>query len=116
MRRAECDAEFRREMLKTGVELLLTGDREDAESGREKLRTYVNATIGSEQLASQLGKSPKSLMRMLSAIRCLAGADALGIVGRQFPMRRTARLALPTGEKRRSKSAAAPAGPLTGRS
>jgi DNA-binding phage protein len=67
VRRAERDAEFRREMLKTGVELLLTGDPEDAEIGREKLRTYVNATIGFERLASQLGKSPKSLMRMLSA-------------------------------------------------
>jgi len=65
--RAERDPEFRREMLKTGVELLLTGDPEDAAIGREKLRTYVNATIGFERLASQLGKSPKSLMRMLSA-------------------------------------------------
>lgn len=54
-------------MLETGVELLFTGDPEDAEIGREKLRTYVNATIGFERLASQLGNSPKSLMRMLSA-------------------------------------------------
>ena len=67
VRRAERDAEFRREMLKTGIELLLTGDIEDAEIGREKLRTYINATVGFERLASQLGKSPKSLMRMFSA-------------------------------------------------
>jgi DNA-binding phage protein len=66
-RRAERDPEFRREMLKTGVELLLTGNLEDAAIGREKLRTYINATIGFESLAAELDKSPKSLMRMLSA-------------------------------------------------
>ena len=67
VRRAERDPEFRREMLKTGVELLLTGDPEDAAIGREKLRTYINATIGFERLAAELDKSPKSLMRMFSA-------------------------------------------------
>jgi DNA-binding phage protein len=30
------------------------------------LRDYVNATVGFEQLGTQLHKSPKSLMRMLS--------------------------------------------------
>ena len=66
VRRAERDPEFRLEMLKTGIELLLTGVPEDAAIGREKLRTYINATIGFERLAADLGKSPKSLMRMFS--------------------------------------------------
>jgi len=64
--RAERDPEFRREMLKSGIELLLTGDPEDAEIGRESLRTYINATIGFETLGKRTEKSPKSLMRMFS--------------------------------------------------
>jgi len=67
VRRAARDPEFRLEMLKTGVELLLTGVPEDTAIGREKLRTYINATVGFEGLAAELGKSPKSLMRMFSA-------------------------------------------------
>lgn len=64
--RAERDPEFRRAMLETGVEMLLTGDPDDAEIGRESIRTYINATIGFEALAKRIGKSPKSLMRMFS--------------------------------------------------
>lgn len=64
--RAEKDAEFRRAMLETGVEMLLTGDPEDAEIGRESIRSYIHATIGFEALAKRIGKSPKSLMRMFS--------------------------------------------------
>lgn len=65
--RAERDPVFRREMLESGVELLFTGDPEDAEIGREKLRTYINATIGFEALGKRIQKSPKSLMRMFSS-------------------------------------------------
>lgn len=64
--RAERDADFRRALLRTGIEMLLTGDPDDAEIGRESLRTYINATIGFEVLAKRLRKSPKSLMRMFS--------------------------------------------------
>jgi DNA-binding phage protein len=82
VRRAERDAEFRREMLKTGIELLLTGDSEDAEIGREKLRTYINATVGFERLASQLGKSPKSLMRMFSAAGNPSLSNLSAVIGK----------------------------------
>ena len=64
--RAERDAEFRRALLETGIEMLLTGDPDDAEIGRESIRTYINATIGFEALAKRTKKSPKSLMRMFS--------------------------------------------------
>lgn len=64
--RAERDPEFRRALLETGIEMLLTGDPEDAEIGRESIRTYINATIGFEALAKRTQKSPKSLMRMFS--------------------------------------------------
>jgi len=65
--RAQRDTAFRREMLKHGIELILSGDPEDAALGREQLRDYVNATIGFPELARLVGKNPKTLMQMLSA-------------------------------------------------
>jgi DNA-binding phage protein len=62
--RAERDSEFRIGLLKEGVEALLRGD---LDQGKILLRDYVNATVGFEQLAAATHKSPKSLMRMLSA-------------------------------------------------
>jgi hypothetical protein len=38
----------------------------DLETGKAVLREYVNGTIGFLQLGAALGRSPKSLMRMLS--------------------------------------------------
>lgn len=64
--RAERDAKYRRALLETGIEMLLTGDPDDAEIGRESIRTYINATIGFEALAKRTRKSAKSLMRMFS--------------------------------------------------
>ena len=59
--RAERDPAFRAELLKEGVECLLSGDME---TGKAVLRDYINATIGFEELAGLTAKSPKSLMRM----------------------------------------------------
>lgn len=81
MARAESDADFRRALLKSGVELMLTGDPEDAAVGREKLRTYINATIGFESLAERVGKSPKSLMRMFSATGNPRLANLSAVIG-----------------------------------
>lgn len=39
----------------------------DLDTGKSLLRDYINATTGFEALADGIGKSPKSLMRMLSA-------------------------------------------------
>ena len=39
---------------------------DDLETGKSLLQDYINATIGFEGLSDALGKSPKSLMRMLS--------------------------------------------------
>lgn len=54
--RAERDAKYRRVLLGTGIEMLLTGDPDDAEIGRESIRTYINATIGFEVLAKRTRK------------------------------------------------------------
>lgn len=60
--RAQRDAGYRRALLREALEQLLDGD---VETGRAILGTYINATIGYPALAASLGKSPKSLMRML---------------------------------------------------
>jgi len=55
------DAAFREELLKEGIECLLTGD---LDTGKAVLRDYINATIGFDALSAATDKSPKSLMRM----------------------------------------------------
>ena len=60
--RVERDSAFREELLKEGIECLLTGD---VETGKAILRDYINATIGFDTLGKLTGKSSKSLMRML---------------------------------------------------
>ena len=62
--RAERDSAFRVGLLEEALEALVSND---LETGKILLRDYVNATVGFEQLGSALSKSPKSLMRMLSA-------------------------------------------------
>ena len=59
--RIERDPTFREELLKEGIECLLSGD---VETGKAVLRDYINATIGFEELGGLTDKSPKSLMRM----------------------------------------------------
>ena len=59
--RIERDPAFREELLKEGVDCLLSGE---VETGKAVLRDYINATIGFEELSSLTHKSPKSLMRM----------------------------------------------------
>ena len=60
--RVERDPSFREALLKEGVECLLSGD---IDTGKAVLRDYINATVGFEELSRLVGKSPKSLMRML---------------------------------------------------
>jgi DNA-binding phage protein len=61
--RAEKDAEFRRSLLIEALDLLVSGD---VATGKAVLRTYINATIGFEALAAEVGVPSKSLMRMFS--------------------------------------------------
>jgi hypothetical protein len=59
--RVERDPAFREELLKEGVEYLLTGD---VDTGKVILRDYINATIGFNALGSLTDRSPKSLQRI----------------------------------------------------
>lgn len=62
LKRAEKDADFRRQMLIEAVNELLAGD---LSAGKAILRDYINATITFEGLAERTGKPAKSLHRML---------------------------------------------------
>jgi DNA-binding phage protein len=62
--RAERDPEFKVGLLEEALDAFLSAD---LETGKVLLRDYVNATLGFEQLAKRLHRSPKTLMRMLSA-------------------------------------------------
>jgi hypothetical protein len=44
--RTDLDPAFREELLKGGIECLLSGD---VDTGKAVLRDYINATIGSEE-------------------------------------------------------------------
>lgn len=60
--RAERDVAFRAALLAEAVDLLLSGD---TATGKSVLRNFINATVGFEDLAQDVGTPPKSLMRML---------------------------------------------------
>ena len=62
--RVQRDKKFRVALFQEAAEPFLRGE---IELGKTLLRDFVNATIGFSELAESLGKSPKSLMRMLSA-------------------------------------------------
>ena len=58
----ERSAEFRRALLSEALAVMATGD---IETGKIVLREYINGTVGFPALGEALGRSPKSLMRML---------------------------------------------------
>lgn len=62
--RAATDSAFRSALLTEAVDLLLSGD---VGTGKAVLRDYINATVGFEYLAEEVGTPSKSLMRMFSA-------------------------------------------------
>ena len=54
--------EFRWALLAEALAVMATGD---IQTGKIVLREYINGTIGFTELGAALGRSPKSLMRML---------------------------------------------------
>lgn len=57
------DKKFRRAFLSEAINEMLAGD---LDSAKAVLREYINGTVGFIELGKTLGRSPKSLMRMLS--------------------------------------------------
>ena len=60
--RVQRDAAFRTELLREGIESLLSGELDVAKT---VLRDYINATVGFGDLAAATRHTSKSLMRML---------------------------------------------------
>jgi DNA-binding phage protein len=60
--RVKRDPNFRKALLREGIENFLSGD---IETGKIILRDFVNATIGFAKLSDATNRSAKSLMRML---------------------------------------------------
>ena len=60
--RAQRDAGFRKALLTEAMNAYLGGDEA---AGKTVLRDVINATVGFEPLARELGKPAKSLHRML---------------------------------------------------
>lgn len=54
---------FRRAFLREAINDMLAGD---LDSAKTVLREYINGTVGFIKAGEALGRSPKSLMRMLS--------------------------------------------------
>jgi len=59
----ETDTEYRRALLSESLACMASGD---LNTGKIALREYINGTIGFLELGAALGRSPKSLMWMLS--------------------------------------------------
>ncbi|MCZ6744928.1 MAG: transcriptional regulator [Alphaproteobacteria bacterium] len=77
--RVERDPAFREELLREGVECLLSAD---VDTGKAVLRDYINATIGFEKLGGLTDKSPKSLMRMFGPRGNSRALNLFEIIGR----------------------------------
>jgi len=75
--RAANDLNFRYGLLTESLDAMLSGD---LDTGKSLLRDYINATTGFEILADGIGKSPKSLMRMLSTGGNPTAKNLFGIV------------------------------------
>jgi hypothetical protein len=63
-RRVAKDAAFAENLLREGVDTMLTGD---VETGKTILRDYIKATVGFEKLGEATDTPAKSLIRMFSA-------------------------------------------------
>lgn len=75
--RARRDIKFRQALLAEAMQALLDGD---VEEGRAALRSCINATIGFEKLGTEMGRSPKSLMRMFGPSGNPMAENLLGVI------------------------------------
>ena len=65
-------------VLREGVDALLNGE---LEVGKDMLRDYVNARMGFETLAEEIGIPSKSLMRMLGPTGNPQASNLIAIIG-----------------------------------
>ena len=77
-RRVASDADFAENLLREGVDTMLSGD---VETGKAILRDYIKATVGFEKLGEATGTPPKSLIRMLGPRGNPQARNLFGIIG-----------------------------------
>ena len=76
--RVERDPAFGEELLRQGVECLLSGD---VDTGKAILRDYINSTIGFQELGALTAKSPTSLMRMFAPAETPQARNLFQVIG-----------------------------------
>lgn len=76
--RAEADPVFRAALLTEAVDLLLSGD---TATGKMVLRDFINATVGFENLAGEVGIPSKSLMRMFGGKGNPRAENVFSVIG-----------------------------------
>jgi hypothetical protein len=77
-RRVAEDPAFAANLLREGVDAMLSGD---LETGKSILRDYINATIGFEKLAEATETPTKSLMRMFGPRGNPQASNLFGVLG-----------------------------------
>ena len=77
-RRVAKDAAFAENLLREGIDTMLTGD---VETGKSILRDYINATVGFARLGEATDTSAKSLMRMFSPSGNPQARNLFGVLG-----------------------------------
>ena len=77
--RVQRDPAFREELLKEGIQCLLSGD---VEAGKAILRDYINGSLGFQELSALTHKPAKSLMRMFSPKGNPQARNLFEVIGR----------------------------------
>ncbi|WP_036288279.1 hypothetical protein [Methylosinus sp. PW1] len=77
-RRVADDPVFAENLLREGIDTMLSGDME---TGKSILRDYINATVGFEKLAAATDTPTKSLMRMFGPSGNPQARNLFGVIG-----------------------------------
>jgi len=77
-RRVASDAAFAENLLREGVDAMLSGD---VETGKAILRDYIKATVGFEKLGEATDTPAKSLIRMFGPRGNPQARNLFGVIG-----------------------------------
>ncbi len=77
-RRVAADAAFAENLLREGVDTMLSGD---VETGKAILRDYIKATVGFERLGEATHTPAKSLIRMFGPRGNPQARNLFGVIG-----------------------------------
>jgi DNA-binding phage protein len=77
-RRVAVDAAFAENLLREGIDTMLTGD---IEAGKAILRDYIKATVGFQKLGEATDTPAKSLIRMFSPRGNPQARNLFGVIG-----------------------------------